>query len=225
MKIFSLIVLSFVLIGCNSETNKNLDNLTVIKNNFINSIFDSYIDEGPFQMHYHLRTILFSDNVVSLLGEVFVYDHLPHGWSKFESKTYVKKSGTFKEITLNDLFKTDTQREYLRKTCEDALKKEKISYFSGEQPLRTILNLEDIQNFVVDDKYLIVIFQPYIVGSGADDPFIVKIPFTELIGKWQTGNPLERQLPINKNFISSWEKDNWIYDVQDDHSIAYQKET
>lgn len=132
MKIFSLIFLSFVLIGCNSETNKNLDNLTAIKNNFINSIFDSYIDEGPFQMHHHLRTILFSDNVVSLLGEVFVYDHLPHGWSKFESKTYIKKSGIFKEITLNDLFKTDTQREYLRKTCEDALKKEKISYFSGE---------------------------------------------------------------------------------------------
>lgn len=77
---------------------------------------------------------------------------------------------------------------------------------------------------MVDDKYLIVIFQPYIVGSGADDPFIVKIPFTELIGKWQTENPLERQLPINKNFISSWEKDNWIYDVQDDHSVAYQKE-
>lgn len=24
----------------------------------------------------------------------------------------------------------------------------------------------------------------------------------------------------NKNFISSWEKDNWIYDVRDDHSIA-----
>ncbi len=59
------------------------------------------------------------------------------------------------------------------------------------------------------------------VGGGADGPFIVKIPFTKLIGKWQAGNPLEKQLPINKNFISSWEKDNWIYDVQDDHSIAY----
>ena len=27
-----------------------------------------------------------------------------------------------------------------------------------------------------------------------------------------------------KKFFSSWDKDNWISDVQEDHSIAYQNE-
>jgi hypothetical protein len=78
--------------------------------------------------------------------------------------------------------------------------------------------------FVVDHESLILVFQPYAVGGFADGPFTVKIPFTELIGKWQAGNPLEKQLPITKNFLSSWDNDNWISDVQEDHSIAYQKD-
>jgi hypothetical protein len=50
--------------------------------------------------------------------------------------------------------------------------------------------------------------------------FLRKIPFSELIGKWQAGNPLEKHLPITKNFLSSWDGDNWISDIQEDHSIA-----
>ena len=37
---------------------------------------ESSLDEGPFEMNYHLRAILFSDNVVSLMGDVFVFAHL-----------------------------------------------------------------------------------------------------------------------------------------------------
>lgn len=79
-----------------------------------------------------------------------------------------------------------------------------------------------IKLFAVDHESLIIIFQPYVVGGCADGPFFVKIPFTELVGKWQVGNPIEKHLPFTKNFLSSWEKGNWISDVQDDHSIAQQ---
>ena len=75
--------------------------------------------------------------------------------------------------------------------------------------MRDRLDQELIKVFVVDHESLILVFQPYALGGFADGPFTVKIPFTELIGKWQTGNPLEKQLPIN-NFLSSWDKDNWI---------------
>lgn len=77
---------------------------------------------------------------------------------------------------------------------------------------------------MVDHESFILVFQPYTVGGCVDVPFTVKIPFTELIGKWQADNPLEMHLPVTKNFLSSWDKDNWISDVQQDHSIAYQKE-
>ncbi len=223
-----LIYLFLLLIfaACSSDSNKRLDNIDEIKKDFIGTILsESALDEGPFQMNYHLRTTLFSDHVVSLMGEVFVYDHLPHGWIQYEGKTYVKTDGSFKEIKLDEVFPQASQKEFLRSYCESFLKKDNnCNYFQDPDPLCDHLDQALIKVFVVDHESLILVFQPYAVGGFADGPFTVKIPFTELMGKWQAGNPLEKQLPINKNFLSSWDKDNWISDVQEDHSIAYQKE-
>ncbi len=215
-----------IFTACSSDSNKRLDNIEEIKKDFIATILtESVLDEGPFQMNYHLRAILFSDNVVSLMGDVFVFAHLPHGWTLYESKTYVKTNGSFKEITLNDLFPQPSQKEFLRSYCENFLKYQgDCSYFLEADPLCDHLDQELIKTFVVDHESLIVVFQPYSVGGLTDVPFTVKIPFTELIGKWQAGNPLEKHLPITKNFLSSWDKDKWISDVQEDHSIAHPKE-
>lgn len=70
MKIlYPLLLLIFT--ACSSDSSKRFDNLEEIKRDFINNILtESTLDEGPFQMNYHLRAILFSDNVVSLMGEV-----------------------------------------------------------------------------------------------------------------------------------------------------------
>lgn len=222
MRILKIVASCLLLLGCQKQENKpvRIDDLNNLKKEFIEQIHTCCIDEGPFSFNYTFRTVLFSKQLVSLFGELNVHDRLPHGWKCYEGKTFYTLNNQCKEITLNDLFKTDAQKEYLRKVCEDALKKDEISYFAGEKPLRTTLDLEDIRTFVINDKNLFIIFQPYIAGSGADGPFILKIPFIELIGKWQARNPLEKQLPINKNFISSWDKDNWIYDVQEGYSIA-----
>ncbi len=191
MKLIYLFLL-FILTACSSDSNKGFDNLEEIKKDFIaNILTESILDEGPFQMNYHLRAILFADNVVSLMGDVFVYDHLPHGWSYCE--TFLKQNGD-------------------------------CNYFQPPDPLCDHLDQGLIKVFVVDHESLILVFQPYAVGGFADGPFTVKIPFTTLIGKWQAGNPLEKYLPITKNFLSSWDSENWISDVQEDHSIAYQKE-
>lgn len=220
------LLLPFILAACTSDSNKRFDNLEEIKNDFITNILtESTLDEGPFQMNYHLRAILFADNVVSLMGNVFVYDHLPHGWIQYEGKTYVKTNSSFKEITLNDLFPKPNQKEFLRSYCENVFKYHAdCSYFQGTDPLCDHLDQELIKTFVVDHESLILVFQPYAVGGFADGPFTVKIPFTDLIGRWQEGNPLEKHLPITKNFLSSWDKDNWVSDIQEDHSIAYQRE-
>lgn len=213
MKIFYL----FLLLGftaCSSDTGKRCDNLEEIKKDFIASILtETYLEEGPFQMNYHLRAILFSDNIVSMMGDIFVFAHLPHGWIRYEGKTYVKTNNSFKEITLNDLFPLTSQKEFLRNYIENFFKyDDNCSFFQGAEPLRDHLDQEMINLFVVDHESLIIIFQPYAVGGFADGPFSVKIPFTELIGKWQAGNPLEKHLPI-KNFLSTWDADNWMSDV------------
>lgn len=225
MKILYILLL-LGLSGCSSDREIGFQNLEEIKKDFISTILnESSLDEGPFQMNYHLRAILFSDNVVSLMGDVFVFAYLPHGWIRYEGKTYVKKNNSFKEITLNDLFPLPSQKEFLRSYCETFLKQNgDCNYFQPPDPLCDHLDQGLIKVFVVDHESLILVFQPYAVGGFADGPFTVKIPFTTLIGKWQAGNPLEKHLPITKNFLSSWDIENWISDVQEDHSIAYQRE-
>lgn len=223
----SCLFLLLISTACSSGSNKRLKNLEEIKKEFISTILtESVLDEGPFQMNYHLRAILFSDNVVSLMGDVFVFAHLPHGWTRYEGKTYVKTNGTFKEIGSNDLFPLHSQKEFLRSYCEKFFKNsDDGSYFRGTNPLCDHLDQELIKTFVVDHESLILIFQPYSVDGLSDGPFTIKIPFTKLIGKWQEGNPLEKYLPITQNFLSSWDTDYWISDVQEDHSMAYQKKT
>ena len=116
MKI-SYLFLLLIFTACSSDSNKSFDNIEEIKKDFITTILnESVLDEGPFQMNYHLRAILFSDNVVSLMGNVFVFAHLPHGWKQYEGKTYAKMNGSFKEITLNDLFPKQSQKEFLRRS-------------------------------------------------------------------------------------------------------------
>lgn len=211
MRICYLFLL-FILTACSSDTDKGINNLDDIKKDFIIKILsESLLDEGPFQMNYHLKTTLFSENVVSLMGDVFVFAHLPHGWTHYEGKTYVKSNDSFKEITLTDLFPKASQKEFLRSYCENFLKNNSVcNYFQGDNVLSTHLEQELIKAFVVDHESLILIFQPYAVSGFADDPFTIHIPYTELIGKWENGNPLEMNLPIIKNFISSWDSDKWI---------------
>ena len=94
-----------MLQGCQDDT-KLLDDLNSIKRDFIQSIFEENFDESPFSINYSLRTVFFSTDLISLFGDIFVYNHLPHGWSYYESKTFYKTNGKFKEITLEDLFTT-----------------------------------------------------------------------------------------------------------------------
>ena len=217
MKIFYFLLL-FIFTACSSDSSKKFDNIEEIKIDFISTILTkSTLYESPFQMNYNLRTILFSDNVVSLMGDIFVFDRLPHGWKQYEGKTYVKINGFFKEITLNDMFPRADQKEFLRSYCENFLKHDNnCNYFQGVDPLYNHLDQKLIEVFVVDHACLTLVFQPYTVGGCADGPFTVKIPFTELTGKWQAGNPLEKHLPFTNNFISSWDKDTLTYNIQEE---------
>ena len=107
---------------------------------------------------------------------------MPHGWKRYEGKTYVKIKGQFKEIDLNDLFTSNNQKEFLRGYCENCLKNDSLTYFGGKDPLKEKLAFEDIRTFVIDERYLSIIFQPYIAVSSADGPFVVKIPLDHLKG-------------------------------------------
>jgi len=204
--IFAMLV---ILSGCQERETKSLDDLATLKNEFITEIFNGSLEESPFDLSYNLRTVFHSERIVSLFGEFHQYTHLPHGWKKYEGKTFYKKNGKFIPVGLNGLFSTLESMEFIRKFCENALLNDCCSYFSGKDPLRNELKFSDLNVFVLDDQELILVFQPYTVAGGTDGPPIVKIPWSDLQGIIDLSNPffavLNETLSHN-NFVASWDE-------------------
>jgi hypothetical protein len=200
-----IIALSLMLFGCHSyQKTLGERDLNSDKANFLNAIFSSDVEEGPFALHYSLETVFFSKKLVSLFGQLDVYECLPHGKHRYEGKTFILDQRHQKEISLEELFALPSQKEFLRSYCEEALKNDPISYFSGNKPLKIKLEAEELQTFVIDHQSLIIIFQPYVVGGGEDGPFFVKIPFEKLSGHWDSNNimlPLLSQVIASKDFV------------------------
>lgn len=207
-----LCLLIIILTGCSSD-NKNDPSTT--KADFISSIFDSEIEGAPFAMHYSLRTVLFSDEIISLFGHTDVYTHLPHSFGHYEGKTYCKIDGKFNEIFLSDIFTTPKQKEFLRNYCENNLKQRSYCYFADDYPLRLQLEIKDIHTFVVDEKSIIIIFSPYVVGNYVDGPHVIQISYEELKEHWNPKNPIVSLLPLT-SFTSSWDENNFYWQLTDD---------
>ena len=210
---FFLLCSLFLITGCQKqERRRDLDDLNSIKKDFLFSILEGKVEESPFQMRYVLKTVFFSQDVISLFGEVLIYDHLPHATFRYEGKTLCRIKGRLTEIKIWDLFSTEAQREYLRKYCENSLKGNANSYFSGANPLRERLEYSDIHTFVINDEFLVVIFQPYTVGGLEDGPWEVKIPYEYLKGQWSFTNPFPALLDktiSSKSYTSSWDQENY----------------
>jgi hypothetical protein len=202
------------LVGCRNK-DPVVDDLNSVKKHFLETISKSEVEEGPFHMHYDLKTVFFSKDVISLFGEISVYEHLPHSWRRYEGKTYVKINGKFKPIVLSDLFSTASQQEFLRNLCVKNLKNNPISYLSKNDPLKVKLEFRDLNTFVIDDQFLIVVFQPYVVGGGEDGPFMVKVPFEQLKNHWNNNNvlfPVLQKVVRSRNFITKLEENSFNID-------------
>ncbi|HNA62511.1 MAG TPA: hypothetical protein PKW79_05500 [Rhabdochlamydiaceae bacterium] len=183
--------LFLLVVGCERQPKDvRLDNLNAIKVDFLQSILKGNVDESPFHLNYSLRTVFFSSEIISVFGELQVYSHLPHGWAKYEGKTYCRISGEFQEIKLGDLFPNPSQKEFLRSFCEDNLKTQPGSYFSGQFPVRSALREDEIKYFVLDDQCLIIFFQPYTIGGLGEGLMHVRIPYNLLKGKWKDTHPI-----------------------------------
>lgn len=212
MRFFPCIIL-LLLTACQSGPAPSLDHLTRLKSEFLSEVLQGSQEEAPFHFSYSMRTVFYSEQLISLFGELQQYTHLPHGWARYEGRTFLKEHGTFRSLQLHDLLSTDEVQEYVRAYCEWSLKTNPISYFSGQNILRTTLDLGDLSTFAIDDQSLIIIFQPYVVGGFADGPFIVKIPWTylqEKFGNTHSFYLVLHQILASGNFISSWDKETEI---------------
>jgi hypothetical protein len=199
-----LMAVSLLFVGCRQPRAAREQTLSKAKESFLNALISSHVEEGPFAMSYSIETVFFSKNFISLYGQLDVRDCLPHSWHRYEGKTFLTVNGRIRKISLDELFTQPSQKEFLRSCCEEALKKDPNSYFFGIQPLKTRLEVDELQTFVIDHQSLIVLFQPYVVGGGVEKPFFVKIPFEKLTGHWDSNNivlPLLSQVIASKDFV------------------------
>jgi len=202
---FSLsLLLLFALASCTRPDNDALKNLNACKQEFIEEILKQSSNESHFQMNYSLTTVLFSDNAISLFGQISIYDHLPHERKSYEGLSFCKTQGKFVSISLQELFSTFTEKEWLRNYCEQFLKTDAIpsSYFSGQSPLLTSLDYNLIHTFVLEPEALCIVFQPYTVAGMTDSPPIIKIPYEKLKVHWNPSNPLVKCVPFTPITVS-----------------------
>jgi hypothetical protein len=199
------LLLLFALTSCTKPDNDPLKNLNACKQEFINEILKQSSNESPFHMSYSLTTTLFSDNVISLFGQISIYDHLPHERKRYEGLTFFKTQGKLVSISLQELFSTSIEKEWLRNYCEQFLKTDAIasSYFSGKTPLLTCLDYNLIHAFILEPEALCVIFQPYTVAGMTDSPPVIKIPYEKLKVHWNPSNPLVKHVPFTP-ITGSW---------------------
>ncbi|HEY2810564.1 MAG TPA: RsiV family protein [Rhabdochlamydiaceae bacterium] len=206
-----LIAIVLMFSGCRDQSVVLLDDLSLLKKQFIAEVLEGAVDECPFNLSYDLRTIFYSKELVSLFGEFHQYTHLPHGWAKYEGRTFYKKNGKFTPLVLNDLICGDDGWKFIREYCENALRADPCSYFSGEQPLRTVLEREDLSTFILDDQSLILVFQPYTVAEGVDGPPIVRVRWEDLQKAIVSSHPVNAILNdaiSSKCFVSSWDENS-----------------
>ncbi len=202
----------FLLSGCGDRNALFLDDLSALKKQFIAEVLEGAVDECPFNLSYDLRTVFYSKELISLFGEFHQYTRLPHGWAKYEGRTFYKKNGKFIPLVLNDFISNKDGWEFIRNYCENILKNDPCTYFSGEQPLRTALELKDLNTFTLDDQGLILVFQPYTVAGGTDGPPVVRISWNDIQKVIAPSHPLcaiLNEVINSRCFISSWDESSW----------------
>ena len=211
------------LCSCGDKNIALLDDLSSLKKQFIAEVLEGAIDECPFNLSYNLRTVFYSKELISLFGELHQYTHLPHGWTKYEGRTFYKKNGTFIPLIFSDLITDKNGLEFVRNYCENVLKNDPCTYFSGENPLRTVLEPQDLNTFTLDDQGLILVFQPYTVAGGMDSPPTVRIPWNDLWRITTPYHPLKDMLSkavSSKCFISSWDEKSWENSLSEYNLLA-----
>lgn len=202
------LLLILFLTGCEKDNQINLDDLNSRKQDFIEAVFDGEVDEGPFFLNYKMKTIFFSKDVVSIFEEFSRYTNLPHESVRYEGKIFCKINGKLKQIYFDDLFPTESDKEFIRKHCEDVMIAGSIGYFGEDSSFRESLNLDDVKNVVIDEQFLIIIFQRYVVAGLDDLPTVLKIPHHVFKSRLNSNNPLISLLEKtieSKLFVSSWE--------------------
>lgn len=211
IKLLALCLSLLTFPGCATNENpktdisKKMNDLNTIKQDFIASILQGEVNDSPFDMSYSLRTVFFSQDIISIFGEIDVYDHLAQSKESYEGKTYCKINDKFTPVSIGDIFSTPAQKEFFNQYCAKVIA-------DGGQTLCGTLENDYLKSFVINESALIVILQPALEKC-EEKTMLVSIPFDQIKEKWNPSSSLARLLPQvlkSKAYTNSWDDDQFF---------------
>lgn len=121
----------------------------------------------------------YSDDLISLVGEVYSYTGGAHGNTYYISSNYSVKDGNASLLKLSDLFKPGSNYlKALSSYCINDLLVKKAGWIvNGEI---TSFKEQDLGVFAISPEGIKFAFAPYAVGPYAEGSYFVVVPFTEI---------------------------------------------
>jgi hypothetical protein len=169
------------------------DYINEIVDRYDQGIFDEYFDGPNHHLEYRLLPTFYSDDLISLYGCCFRYYSAPHGSIRHEGRTFWMKGTVIRELDLDDLFIQDsTYTNFIIDYCVGILKATGTGYYTPDHPVIPEIKPFDIRTFVLSEKGLVVIFQPFVVETWTEGPSYVVIPYADLTPFIQPEGPLGR---------------------------------
>lgn len=134
---------------------------------------------AEWQERYNYAIEYYSPEVVSLSGEIYVYGGGAHGNTDYMSSNYWIKDGKPYLLKLSDLFLQDS--DYLKALsdyCINDLRKQEAGWVVDGQLKE--LSSDDMSAFAISPMGISIAFAPYAVGSYAEGPYFVTVPYSAL---------------------------------------------
>lgn len=143
--------------------------------------------------------LLITNKVFSFYLEYYYYfAGAAHGNTYFDTYNFNLNSGHI--IELEELFYEESS--YLEKISELCYRhlSESIRDYNDEEMMMdgTVPNRENYENFILTDKGILFIFEPYQVAAYVAGPQFVDIPYTDLEGIINPSRLLEIGIEINE---------------------------
>jgi len=144
-----------------------------------------------WQFNYNYSVEYYSEDLISLTGQVYSYTGGAHGNTYFVSSNYWIKGGEPKLLKLSNLFKKGSDyMKVLSEYCINELRKKGAGWIvNGE--IKTF-NEDALSVFALSPRGIQFAFAPYAVGSYAEGTYFVTMDYNNLKSIINPDGPLAR---------------------------------
>jgi hypothetical protein len=152
-------------------------------------------DFGGCSLIYDLFPVYSLPNLISVYGYESQTRSCPHGWMQYIGKNFWQNEDTVVEISLKDLFiKGSDWCNFLLKYCDQYFGSIVDEYY--QQNFISPLKVDDLDAFVLTEKGVMIVFQPYRVVGWADGPGVLITPYSDLRAYIDVDGPLKEILRL-----------------------------